>query len=333
MSSTLSLPASLPNYTDDPNPLNSAKKANPHKYRSTKSFFSRILSSDLRIQDLNGSKGDPDQEQLKNSYGVTKHTYCEQEWAARRHLKSRTMGTHDCDQSYSSKRRILCPWNDDDPEMLRRFRKRVKSAPVVLNSPAIQHKPGLNLSRSRTTLSILSEFDLERSAMTSRKCQKFKQKTMPGRYMQVYIQHQENAKGTENDKTEERINNQMSRSTEQTGRIQTNKAEIRSSDLAWPQDQSGERSQYLLHSLPTIQRPTSTKAPSVEILESQNKEFKSAKSAFHNEISSVSVTKLAVQSCRLSGPKHYSPAGYLDTTEKFQNKPHKLPTILVNVCK
>ena len=263
-----------------------------------------------------------------NLHGITRHGYQEQEQARRNHQRSRTKDTFE--PISSGKRRILCPWNDDDSEKLQKFRKRVKSAPVVLNSPAIQHKPGFNLSRSRTTLSLLNEFDLERSTVTQRKGQKFMQRSMPDRYMQAYIHHQQNTKKIENDKINNRLNSGKLSFPEQGDINQIDRDKIKPPDLARPQDQSAPRSSRVLSPLSGSSRSTLNKGslcgnPGIEKSRTEIRN-----SAFQDETSSMSVTKLPVQSRRLSGPKLYSPAGFLDTTEKFHTKPHKLPTLLIN---
>ena len=293
--SNLSLPASLPsiNYIDDPNPLHAPKRENPHKYRSTKAFFSRILSSDQKLQDLKIAAEDSDQEQEKYPQKLVTQLL-----DAPGHNKGNTTTT---DSNSSGNKRILSPWSEDDPESLKKLRKRIKSAPVVLNCPASQHKPRYRLSRSNTALTILKEFDRERSTVTSRNGKRFRTKPMIDRYVAAYMHHQETANRAKGDEL-----NAPNRPKVLNGIDQTAGGDI-------------------------VPRSAST-------ISGRCSEIKEAPvQHVHDKQASVAVTKLSNVSRRLSGPKHYSPAGYLDTTGKHAHKQSgvdekhfTLPTLLIN---
>ena len=314
-----SLPASLPsfNYLDDPNPLDAPKRVNPHKYRSTKAFFSRILSNDQKLQDLKIVADHSDKEQQKYPKNLTRQLHSEKERDTPNHSKGITTAT---DYNSYTKKRILSPWCEDDPESLKRLRKRIKSAPVLLNCPASQHKPRYRLSRSNTALTILKEFDQERSTVTSRNGKRFKTKPMTDRYIAAYMHHQETANRAKRDQHVLNDHN-----------APPNRPKVLNDN---DQTAGGEMVISSKH-VPIVARsPCTISGRCSEILETPPQHVQTRS---HDKEASVAVTKLSNTSRRLSGPKHYSPAGYLDTTGKYTHKQSSingksftLPTLLIN---
>ena len=311
--SNLSLPASLPsiNYLDDPNPLDAPKRENPHKYRSTKSFFFRISSSDQKLQDLKIVADDSDQEQQKYSQKLTRQL---RDAPYHNNNKSNTTTTN---SNSSAKKRIFSPWSKDDPESLKKLRKRIKSAPVVLNCPASQHKPRHRLSRSNTALTILKEFDQENSTVTNRNGKRFKTKPMIDRYVAAYMHHQETATRAKGDELHDY-------NAPNSLKVQNDTGQTAGDDMV--------KSSKHIHIVP--RSPSTISGRCSEILEVP---VQHVPKRSHDKDASVAVTKLSNTSRRLSGPKHYSPAGYLDTTGKYAHKqsgigekPFTLPKLLIN---
>ena len=192
-----SLPANFPsfNYLDDPNPPDAPKGENPHKYRSTKAFFSRNCIQtkscktwkSLQTIVIRNNKSIP--RIWQDNYILKKNEI----------LPITTKQRYDHRSQFLQEKRIISPWCEDDPESLKILRKRIKSAPVVLNCPASQHKPRCRLSHSNTALTILKEFDQERSTVTSRNGKRFKTTPMTDRYIAAYMHHQETANRAKGD--------------------------------------------------------------------------------------------------------------------------------------
>ena len=230
---------------------------------------------------------------------------CARRTTQRNCIKSRIQNDF---STFTTSKRTICPWNEDDTEMLKRLRKRVKSAPIILNSPAFQHKPGLSLSRSNTFLTILDEFDLEMSPMTSGKGQKCKRKSMPDRYIKAYMHHKESARYSDDDHLQNLILGQ-----------------IRSHDQIRPHDQADQRSSSIRRPLSSTFRCSPRHVRPLEIMTSSTtQDHYVGNHDIIEEVSSISVPKLVNPNHRYSGMKHYmySPAGYLKTNVETTEKVH-----------
>ncbi len=192
--STMSLPLTDVVFLNDPNPIDLTKQENAHKYGKTKSFHSRLLTSDQRLQYIQVMKDQFHSKKLRSlntSLGSDKNRWAS--YRVKRVKNTKKRDGRNSPSAVSSKKRLISPWVEDDPVKLENLEKRAQSAPVSVSNNACKGKPTPpGLSRANTILTLLDEFDLEKPVQLSHyRSHPNDRKPMPDRYIKAYLHHRD----------------------------------------------------------------------------------------------------------------------------------------------